>query len=270
MIAEDAGSALVLESDADWDIRIKDILSALPRAITEVTNFASWPAAFSHPHAPVSDINPYSLNWDILWLGHSGITTENRPTPHLYSWNDTTVPPKDKQWLHFPVPHQELYLPGTRSLHQFAWISGAIGYAVSREGAAKLVKRFETVEDNLDTLLGRLCTESNDFICLGIWPQIFTVVDSKSNIRHAGNGDLVSLYHGVDEKAPPAGGGIQFSAQANAPRVLKGKGREDWIAEWNTMWAPIEHPEGSVDDGKWKTIPLNRTAAFGNRLIGAV
>ena len=64
MIAENIDSALVMESDADWDLRIKEILQGVASASKRLLD---WP--FDAQTRP--GIFPYGDKWDIIWIGTS-------------------------------------------------------------------------------------------------------------------------------------------------------------------------------------------------------
>lgn len=53
IVASNVQSALVLEADADWDVRVKDQLAAVSAHL---------------PNATANE--PYGLGWDVMWLGH--------------------------------------------------------------------------------------------------------------------------------------------------------------------------------------------------------
>lgn len=53
IVASNVQSALVLEADVDWDVRIKAQLAAVSAHLPNTTATA-----------------PYGLDWDVMWLGH--------------------------------------------------------------------------------------------------------------------------------------------------------------------------------------------------------
>ena len=60
MIDEGIQSALVMESDADWDMRVKESMAGLARGAKEV-------ADFPFGEAGTGAGSPYGDNWDVLW-----------------------------------------------------------------------------------------------------------------------------------------------------------------------------------------------------------
>ena len=94
MISHNISTALILESDADWDMRIKTIM---PRLAEGIKVLVDWP--FNRPHHVIDPrIEPYGDSWDVLWIGHCGSNHDGNI--RMYSWNDTTVPPGSS----FPFP----------------------------------------------------------------------------------------------------------------------------------------------------------------------
>ena len=127
IVRENINSALILEDDADWDVRLKQqmhdfALSA--RALTQpLSSDASSYADPTYPLVPSRDekpaaimlddlpsttiprTNPYGDDWDILWLGHCGMKRPAAgdeaawPAPsrdisrgHVVHFDDPTVP----------------------------------------------------------------------------------------------------------------------------------------------------------------------------------
>lgn len=87
MISHNISTALIVESDADWDIRLKDIM---PQVAQGVKTLVDWP--FNKPHhIQYPAIEPYGDTWDVLWIGHCGSNHDGNI--RIYSWNDTSVPP---------------------------------------------------------------------------------------------------------------------------------------------------------------------------------
>ena len=231
MISLNVSSALVIESDADWDMRIRSVMQRLAHGVRMLVD---WPFDKPH-HTNAAHIDPYGDSWDILWIGHCG--SSHGGNMRMYSWNDTTVPRKGKTWTYMPALTEEQYVPGTRSVFQFGKTTCTIGYAVTLQAAKKLVKYFKKVNANVDDMMSWLCTEKQDLVCLAVWPQIMTAADTKSNIDHDKKDD-------ISEKADDAtyiinaGPGLQYSARRNARRVIdEGARRADWIPEWYGSWA---------------------------------
>ena len=259
IISHNINTALILESDADWDLRLRSQLAQLPPAIDAIVDFpfsipslrSSKPSdkLLDNPSS-VTHVEPYGLNWDIIWMGHCGSNAEGQA--RIYSYNDTTAPQAEKEFFFDVGLFGDQHKYGTRGVFQFARTTCSTGYAISNRGAHKLVKYFQETNENLDIELSRACSSHADMTCLGVWPQFFTNAPSASSIDHSGQGDTApgsTDGEGTQYKPGPA---LQFSARVNAFGIMDdGWGPEDWIPEWDTMWGD--------DNGTWAMLPLNKT-----------
>ena len=232
MISQNISTALIVESDADWDLRIRSILRNLAVGIRVLIDY---PFDVSH-HTVPADIQPYGDSWDILWTGHCGSSHDGNT--RIYAWNDSSVPPKDKTWKYKPTLTDEQHIFGTRSLFQFGRTTCTTSYAISLSAAKKLVQYFKTTNEGLDETLSRVCTTKEDMVCLAVWPQVMLAADTKSNIDHFHAGRIAK--EGEMENQPivvKPGPSIQYSAWMNAERILAmGEEREEWVPEWKGTW----------------------------------
>ncbi|KAK3170291.1 hypothetical protein OEA41_009678 [Lepraria neglecta] len=255
MISHNISTALILESDADWDMRIHSVMRGLGPAIRTLID---WPFNTSH-HTQPPAIAPYGDSWDIIWIGHCGSSNEAVGNVRKYEWNDTSVPPPDRFYRFDIGLKDNQYTPGTRALYQFHRSTCSTAYAISIEGARKLVKYMKHARNSLDTSLSDTCSEEANLTCLGIWPQIITATKTRSNIDHEGGG--LKPEDGQEEKVVndvKPGPGLQFSAWVNAKGVLEeGWGADRWKAEWDTSWAIVNGTE-------WGMVERNAT----NVLVG--
>ena len=244
MISLNISSALIIESDADWDMRIRSIMQRLALGIRKLVD---WPFDKPH-HINAAHIDPYGDSWDLLWIGHCGAS--HGGNMRMYSWNDTTVPPKGRTWSFMPALTDEQYVSGTRSVFQFGKTTCTTGYAVTLQGAKKLVKYFKKVNTNVDDMMSWLCTEKHDLVCLAVWPQIMTAADTKSNIDHDRNDEVAEKLDN-EPLVITAGPALQYSAWRNAKHIIdEGAGREGWIPEWNGSWG--------IKDGSWDVIDTDK------------
>ncbi|KAI1806895.1 glycosyltransferase family 25 protein [Daldinia bambusicola] len=215
VIREDVTSALILEDDIDWDIRLKSQLQTFALASrtwlresksgrhrTELFDLASPSMlrkneanAVMHDSeqntiqlAPDADSDEetrqttYGDNWDVLWLGHCGadFPHEQSSISHLKVEipGDETVPaPKHLKSHPFSLNDKlgELYPPHTRVVHASSGNVCTLAYAVSQRGAQKLLSRFDSHYDTQWDLM------------LQKWCEGKYAVESKSrlNIRAA-------------------------------------------------------------------------------------
>jgi hypothetical protein len=233
-----------MESDADWDMRIKDIMPNFARGVKEVID---WPFDVPH-HTQDPRITPYGDSWDILWMGHCGASHEGNVRSYVF--NDTSVPPVDREYILDTGLQWDQHPPGTRSVYQFSRATCSTAYAISLEGAKKLVNYFKETNYNIDIQLSKVCTEEVDMMCLSVWPQIITPAVTESNIDHADSGSIPDSDDENRLTYISPGPGLQFSARVNAKGVLEeGVRREGWIPQWNTSWVEV--------DGMWGMVEVN-------------
>lgn len=206
MIEEGIQSALVLEDDADWDIRIKSQLEDFARASrlllqplkgTENHADPTWPVPANVSVQPTDlypgDCNleeptssPYGelANWDLFWLGHCGCrfpraSDENMPIGRAVLLNDTTVPEKhhlDMQFGNQELPSQ--YGEHTRVVSRARVNTCTLGYALSRKGAQRLLYELgvHNFDGTTDMALRSFCDGSGGHAvhtCLTVQPQLF-------------------------------------------------------------------------------------------------
>lgn len=80
IVQRNLSTALIFESDADWDVRFKNQLSLM---------------AESMPSGGTED-TPYGLDWEMIWLGVSGNGWDrSRLRPAMALWRDDSLPRRE-------------------------------------------------------------------------------------------------------------------------------------------------------------------------------
>lgn len=230
MIEEKITTALIMESDADWDMRIHDILPGVATGAKEIADFTlPYP---SHPRdlkQPIPEVSPYGDNWDVLWIGHCGSKPDG--TGRVYYYDDPTVPPKSNEYSFAGSPRDEQHPPGTRVVFEQDLTICTSAYAISLKGAVKLGKFLEKSNLNIDIRMEDLCKNEPSLMCLGVWPQVITAAPSQSNIKHPEGEKAPGSTDEKDNGITP-GPALQFSARRNAELASKGVGQDMWLKEW--------------------------------------
>ncbi|KAK4694947.1 hypothetical protein P7C71_g2714, partial [Lecanoromycetidae sp. Uapishka_2] len=212
-----------------------------------VARIVDWP--FNPPNttadsvldpSPIEYPSPYGDKWDIIWMGHCG--ANDFGDGRIFEVNDTSVPPEDHEYTFASGPTDSQHRPGTRTVFQLRGAVCSTAYAISYQGAAKLVNYFKDTNSNIDLALGWFCDHMVDMACVGVWPQVITAAATKSNIEHT-EGEVAGAGWKEDASAGPA---LQYSARVNSQTVLKGLGREDWKPEWNSTW--------TMKNGNWTLV----------------
>lgn len=257
-------SALILEDDADWDIRLKSQLQVYARAAQPFTVNTHQAATVTDPdkiiNVPITSIpslpneslsSPYGNNWDVLWLGHCGT---NFPTPttlitpptntsllRVTIHNDPTVPSPQHLRAHpFALQDQlsELYPPHTRVVHLSSGTICTQAYAVSQQGARKLLWRFgvkEALTKGWDLVLGEWCNgafvengeKETAPVCVTVQPPLFS--------HHFGKGaasDITAPGRGFVDKEKEMTPYVRWSVRLNMGRLVEGgEVRDQWPDE---------------------------------------
>ncbi|KAE9369423.1 glycosyltransferase family 25 protein [Stipitochalara longipes BDJ] len=207
VVEEGISSALIMEDDTDWDIRLKSQLKLVARG-----------AHYLYPSTKISQStegSPYGDDWDVLWLGHCGEVfpkqleeNASKPPadPDLVSisrkytiYPDPTVPPPERTrgFQNFSA------YPYTRWVHPTGGPICSFAYALSQQGARKVL--FDLSVDHLtgpfDNALAGRCRwgraeERLGIKCLSVTPPLFShhrvkgVVSGDSDIQSIGGEDL--------------------------------------------------------------------------------
>ena len=233
MLDENIESALILESDADWDMRVKSSLLGFAEGAKEIADFHFDPSPGAHgmgthpmdlslPQAPA----PYGEFWDLLWIGHCGASGD--PDGRAYSYHDPASGGREHAWIVDGAPSGAWgNLSQTRLVFQLRMGCCGPAYAVTKRAAAKLDRKFAVGNEPLDLKMSAHCREDLDLTCLGTYPSIFSVSESKSNI---GSDEL-----GTDVENVKAGWGLHISARMNSHLHLAEKGPEFWREEWEVQ-----------------------------------
>ncbi|KAI4704400.1 hypothetical protein J4E81_001466 [Alternaria sp. BMP 2799] len=148
-------TALILEDDVDWDIRLRSV--QIPLAASAARQLLPPPRA-QHPGVNAASNHTQYWGdqdaWDLLYLGHCGdyfdIVTEDGPKtdrqsfnlsamPHIL-WQDPTLP----SWINLHPFTQDLFrllgMPEkTRVMHRAKFPLCSFGYAVTRRAAERLL-----------------------------------------------------------------------------------------------------------------------------------
>lgn len=251
LVEENISSALILEDDVDWDLRIK----------TQMRDFAaaSWPLIqplagtsdrFRDPSFPKPEENegpaefsigasgitvprdsPYGNldRWDLLWPGHCGsrfprASDRNIPLARVTIANDETVP--EPRHLDMEYGDDELintYPPHTRIVSRARANSCSLAYAVSQRGARRMLYELSIKKPTSpgDVTLRLICDGEDGAqpaICLTVQPQLFQHHRPKGS--RASFSDVDNYGKGFNEVAATAN--IRWSTRLNLVKLAQG------------------------------------------------
>lgn len=168
------GSALIMEDDMDWDVDIRNQTRLVAEAVRKLTKSNKMKKA------------PYGLHWDILWMGHCS-DPPNFDEP-MVKFNDPTAIPLEKYKglsRHITTGLQE----GERGVHHSWNPVCTFAYAVSAEGAKKLLAQASLGQGGaFDLMLMHAC-QDKVLDCISVNPEIF-------NPYHPAEGDASEVRAG--------------------------------------------------------------------------
>ena len=243
MLAQNISSALIIESDADWDMRIKRSAHGFSEGARKIVDFPFTPALHQigeqsqkqiwHPRhfAEVSAKDPYGDAWDLLYLGTCGskIVGDGR----VYAYNDPAAPPSE----HTSAGglDEEMYprKGTTRFVFQPDHAGCTVGYAISNSGARKFVEKyFQNMNQAVDMQMQHACFNDPNMTCVSTFPPIISQADTPSNMGDSSHEDQI-------KSKVKAGNNIQISARVNADSGFATLGPGKWKKEWES-WENLE------------------------------
>ena len=250
MVNRNISTALIMEDDADWDVRIKSQLGTFARAARLLTSAiaaglgtksfeAQLPdlRGFVQPSEP-SYSSPYgNVNeWDVFWLGHCG--QKLRPAEEegrAVISNDETV--AESQHLHGfygDSPIGAEYPNHTRIVARGQWGLCTIAYAVTNRGAQKLLYELSVrrADKAFDILLEELCDGTRGrprLTCLTVMPPLFSSHRPIAPKSSFSNIDLADQDAPVEYTSVAYTENIRLSTKGNLEALIYGMDYTDLL-----------------------------------------
>ncbi|KAI8945249.1 hypothetical protein F4801DRAFT_568979 [Xylaria longipes] len=247
-------SALILEDDVDWDVRLRDQLrdfALSSHGLTQPLIGTGRPTYADITYPSPSDTSPtsppdlafdslpvtiaprsspYGDEWDVLWLGHCGmhfpfIDSKLIPKGRVVQ-SDQTVPQRHHLWTVSDFNDlKEQYSNHTRVTHHVQEGICSLGYAVNRRSARKLIHEvgLKHVNTAFDIMLRWFCEGTGDpnrgyHNCLTTQPSLFQIHLAAGPKKY--NSDISD--HGVGEQEEKTEV-IRWSVKMNTPALLDGR-----------------------------------------------
>ncbi|KAG6031572.1 hypothetical protein E4U41_007524 [Claviceps citrina] len=267
VVRRNLSSALIMEDDIDWDVRIREQLRDFalssraliqplrgqpgkyadptyprPRVVVDDNNDNNDASKKKKQQQQPSDISfhqlpstvepsltPYGDSWDVLWLGHCGMSfpfedNDRVPKGRVARRDDASVPPKKDLWsINKPFRLLDDYPEHTRVVHHAQEGVCSLAYAVSQRGARRMLRELalKPATDAFDILLRFYCEGSKGRTkqeCLAVNPTLF------SHHRPVGpigaSSDIGS--HGDGYRQTAVTDMIRFSTRLNAEVIMSG------------------------------------------------
>jgi len=216
-------SALIIEDDMDWDIRL----------LSQMSEFATGVRSLSGIPLTAPQDSPYGDDWDLLWPGHCGeakVPWPNQDEPIYVINDDPTVAPKEHLgWLY----QLQNFPDNTRIIHRGVQPICTFAYGVTRLGAQKIlaIMAIKTMYNlPFDLQLALACRDRVlGLRCYSVEPMLFHhhrtagPKDKDSDIQVKTGGDGAFREKGLTEN-------IVLSARLNIQQMITGS--EDYVMQW--------------------------------------
>jgi hypothetical protein len=237
VVKEGLGSALILEDDADWDVRIVQQMQQFAVATKEV--LAQKPPS-TNPARPHID-SPYGDEWDLFWVGHVGGWPPAAREPFaIISGDDTVPPPFDNERLTRSIPKDAKPCVGPclqadqRIVQEAGSPVCTVGYAVSQQGARKMMARLGAssladVDAQIDPEMTEMCRGSRHPAGSGGMEHIRCLVPSPAYIKPhkargpvAGDSDIQKSSGANKTREVGLSQGLMWSTRLNFGNLVDG------------------------------------------------
>ncbi|KAI1124004.1 hypothetical protein F5Y10DRAFT_250650 [Nemania abortiva] len=254
-------SALILEDDADWDVRIRDLLhnfALSSRALTQPlvdkgTNAyadPTYPNPLDTSPSSTPDlmfdnlpatakplISPYGDEWDVLWLGHCGMHFPFADNKMISKGRvvqaDQTVPQRNYLWsISYPNDLKEQYADHMRITHHVQDGTCSLAYAINQRSARKLLYEagLKDVISAFDITLRWFCEGTGEpnrgyHNCLTTSPSLFSIHLPAGPKKH--NSDISDHGDGDQEERTEL---LRWSVRMNAKVLIDG--RTDFVDQY--------------------------------------
>lgn len=232
MVRENIQSALILEDDIDWDVRLRSLLQNFAKAVNVIQrhdpahkgdyNFAEL------PQTTPPDLSPYGDDWDVLWLGHCRMfLPSDRPERRVVIQDETV--PEPHHLLPEPVDDFRSYPNHTRIVFPVASGICTGGLAVSQKGARALLHDFSLfkVEHTIDDALRKWCYGSRGYQkhkCYTVRPALFDIAWADPGAAADTDTDPES----VQSQQTAASKGVKHQVRQSVVRNLYSLLQGDW------------------------------------------
>lgn len=234
MLRENTKAALIIEADASWDTNLREIMLNLNRNFTEFlrsTDSQSLPKPRLRSQSQMTQNEPLDMNdedpwhsdhWDIISIGQCSEETLNSDINMIY--DDPHVPPG--------MDYYGRILGRERVIRKAGHQGCTTGYAVSLNGAAKLLLRFAADLDQAVDMGMSSLVQSGHLTSYSVYPPIlaqWVYVDGISMDQRGSNSDM-----GGTE-----GSSIGSESDPNAV---------DWedVRKAGSVWAPKKWPSNAA------------------------
>lgn len=214
MVRENISSALIMEDDTDWDVRLK----------SQLIQFAEGARTIQKVSPTTKFDSPYGDDWDVLWVGHCGEALPKEDNEVFVIENDPAVPArkhmKESPFRdRFPEDH-------TRVIHKAGKPICLLGYALSQRGAQRMLWAMSVsqLRGFIDWELADFCQGKSgmDIKCITIEPALISTHRAAGAMtKDSDNVFPDQLSSQIRQKGTTAD--IRWSVRLNLLKLLKGE-----------------------------------------------
>ena len=272
IVKENIASALILEDDNDFDIRIMQQLSdfalasrALTQPLAPKTN-ATESSVYDEedgemdmrfdalPNTIPPHSSPYGDNWDVLWLGHCGIKRPwSERLPAVFRYNDPTTASKENQHTMVDSWYNEDLRPKPQHTRLYSFTADGSctqAYAISLRGAQHYLYEYGVQEPvaPVDMQLRGFCSSEHTedhHVCVTVQPALF------SQYRGAGSSAKDSNIddHSGEMREKAYSHNLRYSARLNLLKLVNDKPLEEMEDQLPDDYMEEESEAGLDDNG---------------------
>lgn len=264
VVRRNLSSALIMEDDADWDVRIRDQLYDFALASHALTQplagssdtspryaDATYPAAKNMPSA-VPDLafdrlpatvaptrSPYGDHWDVIWAGHCGMhfpfaDGATIPKGRVVQSNDHTVPQQHHLWtISDPDDLKAQYPNHTRVVHHVQDGICSLAFAVTQKGARQMLHELglKAMNAAFDIQLRWFCEGTGRpnrgyHNCLTVQPSLFGIHLPAGPKKS--NSDIADHGDGFQDEMTKV---LRYSVRMNAEALMEGR-TDELVDQW--------------------------------------
>ncbi|KIW72024.1 hypothetical protein PV04_00248 [Phialophora macrospora] len=220
-----ASTALIIEDDVDWDVRLRTSLDHFATASRSLHTLDSSDKINFRDLPPTQVTHsPYGEGWDVLWLGHCGMNIPGRAGLVVME-NDETVPEVQylKSFEEAAWSPLSAYPQHTRVFMQQTEGTCSLAYAVSQTGARGILNDLglNRLTGPFDNMLRGWCAGlegSSGHLCFGVLPQLFDHFRREGSTES--DSDISAPSSPYRDKARTLN--IRWSVRLNMNKILRG------------------------------------------------
>ncbi|EGP84767.1 unnamed protein product [Zymoseptoria tritici ST99CH_1A5] len=274
-------SAIIMEDDVDWDIRVKSQMRTYARASRllmqplEGTTDEFLDPTYPHPSPGNEETKNFHLDeetvseptsspygdlqyWDVLWLGHCGVRfpwkdDKSVPLGRVVIPNDPTVPAKKHIDVEFGSrQYVDEYPEHTRVVSRAHTPTCTVAYAVSQAGARRILWEMglKAMRGPYDLQLREACAGHggrSQLLCFTSQPQIFGTHRPAGDTSRWSNISPQSDLP-TEEVKDPYTTNVRWSTQSNFGKLVNGE--TDFVEYPKPAKKPEKKPEEKPEEKK--------------------